>query len=103
MARRAQYTLAENASPGAQTGVDWQGGRGVLFCEATWGGGSVALEQQSPNGTWVPVDKLAGTAVTLSTNGAIPFETCAGPIRVNITTATAVYAYVVGTPLNIAG
>lgn len=103
MARRAQYLLASNAGAGAQAGVDWQGGRGMLFGEATWGGGNAALEQLSPNGTWVPIYDAAGAAVTITANGGKVFEAPAGSLRVNITTASAVYAYVVGIPANNAG
>jgi len=103
MARRQQLKLATNAGAGAQTGVDWQGGRGMLFGEATWGGGNAALQMQTPNGTWVAVYDAAGNAVTISANGGKVFEAPAGPLRVNITTATAVYAYAVGIPTNNAG
>lgn len=103
MARRQQLTLASNAAPGAQTGVDWQGGRGMLFGEATWGGGSAALEMQTPNGTWVAIFDAAGVAVSITANGGKVFEAPAGPLRVNITTATAVFAYAVGIPTNNAG
>lgn len=104
MARRQQYTLAENASPGAQAGVDWQGGRGMLFGEATWGAfGNAALEMQTPNGTWVAIYDADGAAVSITANAGKVFEAPAGPLRVNITTATSVYAYAVGIPTNNAG
>jgi hypothetical protein len=103
MARRAQLTLASNAGAGAQASVDWQGGRGMLFGEGTWGGGNAALQMQSPNGTWVPIYDAAGNAVTITVNGGKVFEAPAGPLRANITTASAVYAYAVGIPTNNAG
>lgn len=98
MARRAQLTLASNA---AVTGnaVDWPGGNGAFYAEGTFGGGTVKLQTQSPNGTWMDV----GTATTLTAAGVGGFTLPAGPIRVNIATATAVFAYAVGIPNNAGG
>lgn len=103
MARRPQLTLASNAGAGNGTAVDWPGGRGMLFGEATWGGGNAALQMQSPNGTYVPIYDAAGNAVTISANGGKVFEAPAGALRVVITTASAVYAYAVGIPQNVGG
>jgi hypothetical protein len=104
MARRQQLTLASNAGAGAQTGVDWQGGAGMFMAEATWGGGNVRLEIQTPNGTWVGVPAFASiTAISLTANGAVTFQAPAGKLRANITTSSAVHAYVVGIPSNAAG
>lgn len=98
MARRAQLTLATNASVTGNP-VDWPGGNGAFFAEGTFGGGTVKLQVQSPNGTWMDV----GTATTLTASGVGGFIAPAGPMRVNITTATAVFAYVVGIPTNNGG
>lgn len=104
MARRAQLTLASNAGAGAQTAVDWQGGVGMFMAEGTWGGGNAKLEIQTPNGSWVSLIHYATTtAISLTANGVAIFQAPAGKIRVNITTATAVYAYAIGIPSNAAG
>lgn len=96
MPRRQQITLLSNASADGSS-VDWPGGTGVMYAEATWGGGTVKLQTQSPNGTWMDV----GAGVTFTANGIGGFLLPAGPIRATCATATAVYAYVVGVPSNI--
>lgn len=102
MARRAQLTLLSNASA-TGSGVDWPGGRGMFFAEGTFGGGSVAIEQKTPNGTWVPIYNTAGSAISASAAGGYAFEAPAGQIRAKVATATAVYAYAVGIPTNNGG
>lgn len=83
--------LALNASATSQP-IVWQGGTGAFTAEATWGGGSVALQLKSDNGTYISV----GADTTLTSNGAAGFVLPAGTsLRVSITTATAVFAYVV--------
>jgi len=104
MARRAQLTLALNAGAGNGAGVDWPGGRGLLMVDATFGGGNVALQQQSPSGAWLPLNAEGSTtAISLTANGTVNFVAPAGQIRAVITTATAVNAYAVGIPTNNAG
>ncbi|SAL59597.1 hypothetical protein AWB71_03301 [Caballeronia peredens] len=104
MARRAQLTLLSNAGAGAGAGVDWPGGNGLFMVDATFGGGSVALEQLSPSGKWLPLVNLATTtAISLTANGVANFLAPAGQIRANATTATAVNAYAIGVPQNVAG
>lgn len=90
-----QIILGANVSA-TGSGFAWKGGKGVFTAEATWGGGTVKLDMQTVNGTWVTVINPNGNAVSLTANGAITFETCAGQIRVNVATATAVYAYAIG-------
>lgn len=86
---KTAYTLLSNAS--ATSGwVPWPGGRGDFRVEATFGGGSVSLQCQAPNGTAIAVS----TATTLSTNGRATFELGPGLIRAAVTTATGVYAQV---------
>ncbi|CAB3644094.1 hypothetical protein [Trinickia soli] len=103
MARRAQLTLS-TAGGGAVASVDWQGGRGLFMVDATWGGGTVALEQQSPAGVWLPLNhEGTSTPISLTANGTANFVSAAGAIRANVTTATAVNAYAVGVPTNNAG
>jgi beta-glucanase (GH16 family) len=94
MAQNAgQVVLAENASAdGAEK--RWPVGPGWFVAEATWGGGSATLQMKSPNGTWIPA------ATALTANGAVRIDLPAGPVRVAIVTATAVYAYLVGIPSN---
>lgn len=85
------YPLAENSSATASSDVIWPGGLGVFSATATWGGGNVSLQLLTPDNTWVAV----GTDTTLTANGAAGFILPFGQrIRVAITTATAVYAYV---------
>lgn len=104
MARRAALVLASNAGAGNGAAQDWPGGMGKFFAEATWGGGSAKLEQQTPNGTWVPVAlPYTSTQVSLTANGSLDFYAPAGPIRAVIATATAAYVYAVGIPANVAG
>jgi len=69
----------------------WDGGRGTLIVEATWGGGNTVLQYKSPNGTWITVPNSTSTA-----NDLIGFELPPGQLRIVATTATAVYAYVIG-------
>ena len=89
MANGYRATLAENASA-TGSAVHWPGGEGVFMAEATYGGGTVKLQAKSPNGTWIDVDGASTTAA-----GTKAFKAGAGDIRVNIATATAVYAYAV--------
>ena len=68
----------------------WPGGDGVFDAVATWGGGSASLEfLQADATTWTAVS----SNTTLSANGAGVFTLGEGTkIKVNVTTATAVYA-----------
>ena len=108
MARRIQQALYVNSvdqSPfGTGNGVDFPGGIGKLFVDATFGGGSVALQMLSPSGVWLGLDSYAQTAaISLTANGVATFIAPAGRVRVLITTATAVNAYIIGCPENGAG
>lgn len=87
MANGGRLTLAENATA-TGSAFNWPGGQGVFMAEATFGGGTVKLQTISPNGTWVDVDGAALTAA-----GTKVFYLGACQIRVNIATATGVYAY----------
>lgn len=88
MAKGGSVVLVENASATGSS-KQWPGGRGVFMAEATFGGGTVKLQTQSPNGTWVDVASASLTAA-----GTAVFYLPPGPVRANIATATAVYAYV---------
>lgn len=82
-----RVTLGENISATA-AGVAWPGGDGVFMATATFGGGTVKLQCQMPDGTYVDVENASLTAA-----GTKYFHAAPGLIRVNIATATAVYAY----------
>lgn len=82
----AGVLLLSNASA-TGAAAKWPGGRGLFTAEATFGGGSVALEYLGPNGSW-----LATPTVSLSANGGALFELPPGEIRAAVVTATAVYA-----------
>lgn len=79
----------ELLSNGSATGaaVQWPGGRGLFVVEATFGGGSVALEYRGPAGGW-----LATPAVSLTAAGGVLFELPPGEVRAAVVTATGVYA-----------
>lgn len=85
----ARLELAANASANGSA-MQWPGGQGILMAEGTFGGGTVKLQcQSSPQGTWLDVD-----GATLSAAGTKLFYLGACPVRINIATATAVYASV---------
>lgn len=81
--------LASNASATSNP-VAWPGGPGTFLATATFGGGTVKLQVMSPDGTnYIDV----GSDTTLTAAGGGNFELPPGAmIRVNIATATAVYA-----------
>lgn len=83
-------TLLENSGAATSAGKDWGGGYGCLFGEGSFNGGSMALEAQTPNGTWIAV----GTATTLTANGLGGFFLPECKIRVVTTLGTGFYAYV---------
>lgn len=92
-----QLVLASNAGPGNGNGAfTWLGGKGMFTAEATFGGGSVTLQTQTANGTWITAMTPFGTAVTLTAAGMSYFELAPGQIRISITTSTAVFAYAIG-------
>jgi hypothetical protein len=92
------------AGTGTGNQFDWPGGDGVLDVDATFGGGSVALQKLSQSGAWLAMQNYATvTPISLTANGTANFRAAAGPIRVVATTATAVNAYATGVPANVAG
>ena len=105
MARRIRLDLLVNGATGASAAQDWPGGDGVFFVEsATFGGGNVQLQFQGPAGGWVPVINYATvTPISITAVNMANFRAPAGPIRAFVTTATAVFASVVGVPANVAG
>lgn len=73
----------------------WRGGRGTFIVKAT-GFGTVKLQYLLPdNTTWDDVDQGSDTFVTLTADGAGNFDMPPCQMRVNVATATAVYATVV--------
>lgn len=103
MARRARLDLILNDA-GASVAKDWQGGAGLFTAEGTFGGGSVALQIQTANSTWVAVNAEGTlTPISLTAAGSANFKAPAGPLRAVPTTATAVYAYATGIPTNDGG
>lgn len=96
-----RVVLGENVAA-TQTGVAWAGGKGMfMVSSAAWGGGTAKLEISCPQANsdsvaWASVMNWGGIAASATANAAIPFEAPAGLLRVNIATATGVYAYVVG-------
>lgn len=111
MARRIRQDAwingVEQINPvyGAGGGFDYPGGVGKMIATGTWAAGSAQLEMLGPDGSkWVPVDQYAqATVAKLSADGMVTFVAPAGRMRVNVVTATAVYASVVGCPENVAG
>lgn len=103
MARRARLDLVVN-DVGGSVGQQWQGGCGVFTGEATFGGGNIALQMLTPNGTWVPVNvEGTSTPISLTAAGMANFKVPAGQLRAVVTTATVVFAYATGVPTNNAG
>ena len=91
--------MVNDAPAGAGTAAaQWLGGRGVFYVKATFGGGSVKLQQKTPDGTFVDVPATVNATVpSLTANGMCAFELPPGELRVAVATATGVYAYAVGT------
>lgn len=84
--------------------VQWEGGTGMLMTEGTFGGGNIKLETKSRNGTALSLIHYATTTpISLTANGVAIFQAPACDIRVTVTTATAVFAAVIGIPENVAG
>jgi hypothetical protein len=88
MALGGRVTLGENIGAGNGTAAHWPGGSGNLMATATFGGGSVKLQVQMPDGTYVDVD-----GVSLTAAGTKYFHLGPGLIRAVVTTASAVYVY----------
>lgn len=87
----ASVLLLSNASA-TGAAFQWPGGRGFFAVGATFGGGSVALQFQAPDGTWAGVPNLQGTAISITAAGGQAFDLPPCSIRAAVTTATAVTA-----------
>lgn len=89
MSNQSAVVLGENVAA-TSAAMEWAGGSGIFTATGTFGGGTVKLQFLSLGGVWLDV----GASVTLTANGCGGFTLPAGTsIRVNIATATAVYAH----------
>lgn len=101
-ARRADdnaYTLASAASA-TGSAVAIRGGEYIYTAEFA-GTATVALQIQSPNGTWLTVNVFNASPVSFSASGAqTAIDLPAGNVRVAVATgsvtASSLYAYLVG-------
>ncbi len=71
--------LLENESA-TSTFTGWPGGRGQFAVEGTFGGATVSLQVEGPNGTGISL----GTDVELTAAGVANFEAPQGRIRANV-------------------
>jgi hypothetical protein len=89
MTRRADdntYSLLSNASA-TGSAVAIRGGRYTFSAEGTAGGATIALQAQTPNGTWSTVKVFSNSAVSTT---ALPYaqtaiDLPAGSVRASIT------------------
>lgn len=91
MSVRSKLTLLENAAAGngsAQTLNS--GGKYYFMGEGTFGGGSLKLQFQSPQGTWIDV-----ASSTLSAAGAVALDIPSGQYRAVGATGSAFYAWLI--------
>lgn len=92
------YTLLSAASA-TGSAVQIKGGEYIFTAEFA-GTGTVALQIQSPNGTWLTVNVFNASAVSFSASGAqTAVDLPAGNVRALVTgtpTASSVYAYLIG-------
>lgn len=95
MAGTERIDFLSNAAAGNGVSKSYKGGKIALYAEATWGGGNVKLQFQSPQGTWIDVPSS-----TLSANGFVILEVPPGQYRAVVTTASAAYASAVEVPTN---
>jgi hypothetical protein len=80
--------LLTNGSADA-SGMRWPGGKAMLVASATWGGGKIKLQVKSsnPSATWCDVPNS-----TLSADGTLTLDLPVCELKVDVTTATAIYA-----------
>jgi hypothetical protein len=88
-----RVALLENGSA-TGTQQSWLGGYGAVYAEGTFGGATLTLQVQSPNGTWLNV----GPDTTFTGNGLGGFFVPAGAIRIAVSggSPSALYVYVDG-------
>lgn len=93
------YTLATAAS-GTGSAVAIRGGEYIFSAEFS-GTASVALQVQSPNGTWLTVNVFNASPVAISSSGMqTAIDLPAGNVRAAVATgsvgAGTLYAYLIG-------
>lgn len=94
MAGSTRIDFFSNAAAGNSTDFAvQQAGSWMFYAEATFGGGTVKLQFQSPHGTWI--DFPSGS---LSANGALILQLPQGRYRAVGTTASAIYSSMVTVP-----
>lgn len=84
--------LLSNAGVGNGSDKQWDGGRAVMSAEATFGGGTVKLQIKLPQGAYA--DVANGSLSAAGITGALDLPP--GIYRAVATTATAVYASLIG-------
>lgn len=95
MANSNRVTLGSNVSA-TGSAVLYTGGPSLFMATATFGGGTVKLQVLLPDGsTWVDV---AGGSLTAAGTSAVLWLP-PGSYRVNVATATGVYAYLASAPV----
>lgn len=90
MSRLERIDLLQNAGA-TGSAKEIKAGKYIFMAEATWGGGTVKVQIESPNGTFVDLANASLTANGTSGVLYIPSGNCKGVVA----TATAVYAYLV--------
>lgn len=93
--RAQEATVLTETSPGP---VELRGGRYGVLCQATFGGGSVKLQVQLPDGsTYVSV--VAATDFTAASTAMVTVDLPPGQYKATIVTATGVKLVVARVPL----
>lgn len=93
MAGNKRLDFFSNSAAGNSTALEWRGGLMAFYAEATWGGGSVKLQFQSPLGTWI--DFPSGS---LSANGMLILNVPPAQVRAVGATASAIYCSGISIP-----
>ncbi|MDI1263895.1 MAG: hypothetical protein PS018_11620 [bacterium] len=83
-----QALFSARTTDGNSSAVDWVGGRGVFAVFGTFNGATVKLQWSPDDGTtWLDVDRLGDTYVTLSAAGSGGFELPPCKLRANLASA----------------
>lgn len=94
MAAITATVLANNQGPGTFGPFTIAGGQfNMMARSAAWTAGNIVLQQQDPQGGFIPVQNG-----TLSANGQVFLQLSPGQYNVIITTATNVFANLVAIP-----
>lgn len=93
------YVLAANASA-TGTAKQISGGEYHFMVEGTAGGATIALQIQSPNGTWMPVQVFSGSVVSFTTlpgnQSAIDLPNCSVRMSASGGSPSGLFAYLIG-------